>query len=208
MKLRILVCSLVLAFAGSASALTLADLSAGASFNAGPLSFGHFVVTPTGSVDSNLADYQVQTLTDGFRILGGLGVFDGDQGSLHVAFDVTDSSPGGADGLAFQFDGAASGKGSGAMVTESVSDTSNNHVASASVFASGGAQLSNTAGFGGAQSDFHVEEGVILKSVGLASAAGASSIDDQFTAMPEPGTLLLLAAGMTGLFVMSRKRGY
>jgi hypothetical protein len=42
--------------------------------------------------------------------------------------------------------------------------------------------------------------------VGLASGAATSAIDGQFTAMPEPGTLLLLAGGMTGLFVMARKR--
>jgi len=208
MKLPILVFGLVLALAGGSSALTLADLSSGASFNAGPLSFGHFVVTPTGAIDSNLADYQVQTLADGFRILGGFGVFDGDQGSMHISYDVTDSSPQGLDGLGLTFDGSASAKGSGAMVTENVLDAGNHHLASASVFASGGggAQMSNTASLGGAQTNLHVEEGIVLKSVGLASAAATSAIDGQFTAMPEPGTLLLLTSGMTGLFVMARKR--
>ena len=167
MKLQVLVCGLVLAVAGTGSsrALTLDDLSSGASFSAGPLSFGHFIITSAGSIDTNLADYQVQTLADGFRIVGGFGAFDGDQGSMHISYDVTDSSAGGADGLGLQFDGAASGKGSGTMVTENVFGAGNNHLASANVFASGGggAQLSNTASFNGPQTNFHVWEGIILK---------------------------------------------
>ncbi len=208
MKLQVLVCCLVLVVAGSSRALTLEDLATGASFSAGRLSFGHFSIAATGSVDANLADYQVQTLTDGFRIVGGLGAFDGDQGSMHISYEVTDSAAGGVDGLGLQFDGAAAGKGSGAMVSGNAFDGSNNHVASTSVFSSGGGgtQLSNTASFSTPQTDMHVEEGVVLRSVGLASGVAVSAIDDHFTAMPEPGTLVLLSVGMAGLFVMARKR--
>ncbi|HBZ72434.1 MAG TPA: hypothetical protein DEP35_22940 [Deltaproteobacteria bacterium] len=194
--------------ASSSRAVTLGDLAAGASFSAGALSFSHFTITSTGSIDSNLSDYQVQSLTDGFRIAGGFAAFDGDQGSMHISYEVTDSAASGVDGLGLQFDGAASAKGSGTMVTDNAFDSGNNHLGSASVFSSGGggATLLSAANFGGPQSDLHVEEGIILKSVGLASAAAISAIDEHFTAMPEPGTLILLGSGMAGLFMMARKR--
>jgi PEP-CTERM motif-containing protein len=207
-KLQIVVFGLALAFTSSSSALTLDDLAAGTSFSAGALTFGHFAITATGSVDTNLADYQVQTLADGFRIVGGFDAFDGDQGSMHISYEVTDSAAGGVDGLGLRFDGAAVGKGSGTMVTDNAFGASNNQVVSANVFSSGGggAQLLNTASFSGPQTDLHVEEGILLKSVGLASGVAVSAVDDHFTAMPEPGTLFLLSAGMAGLFVMARKR--
>ncbi len=66
--------------------------------------------------------------------------------------------------------------------------------------------MSNTASFSTPQTDMHVEEGIVLRSVGLASGVAVSAIDDHFTAMPEPGTLFLLSVGMAGLFVMARKR--
>lgn len=211
MKLQVLACSLAvtcaLGLASMSRATTLGDLAAGASLNTGTLSFNHFMISSSGSIDSNLADYQVQALADGFRIVGGAAAFDGDQGSLHISYDVMDSAPGGVDGVGLRFDGAASGRGSGTMVTDNVFDASDKQVASASVFSSGGggAQLLNSTTFSGPETDFHVEKGIVVKSSGLASGAAISAIDDHFTAMPEPGTLLLLSSGMAGLFAIARK---
>ena len=65
----------------------------------------------------------------------------------------------------------------------------------------GGAQVSNPASLAGAQTDLYVEEGIVLKSVGLAGAAAASAIGRDARS-----GALLMAGGMTGLFVLARKR--
>src|SRR5215469_789906 len=137
--------ALAVGFAGNAHATTLADLNGGASLTVGSLTFNDFIVTVTGSLDPNLADYQVQTLSDGFKIVGGFSAGSGQQGDMLVSYDVH-AAPGFAvDDLSLKFDGHAVGAHSLASVSEDLfSIPGGNSIASANVFATGSGLLKNT----------------------------------------------------------------
>src|SRR5215472_11384657 len=78
-----------LGLAGNAHGTTLADLNGGASLTVGPLTFSGFTITVTGSLDPNLADYKVVTLSDGFQIAGPFSAINGQKGDMLVSYDVT-----------------------------------------------------------------------------------------------------------------------
>jgi hypothetical protein len=194
-----------LAVAGSAHATTLFDLANGQSLTIAGLTYSGFNITVTGSLDPNLADYKVLTLSDGFRIVGGFSAIDAEQGDMLVSYDVSAGTGPAVNDLRLAFNGFAMGPHSAATVTEDLS-SGGNPIASASVFApsNGPSQKVATATFA-PQTSFTVDKDIMLKA-GDAGLATISFIDQEFSVVPEPGSLVLLGGGLAGLFAFGRKR--
>jgi len=184
-----LVVAFALGLVGSAQATTLADLNGGQSLTVGSLTFSDFTVTVTGSLDKNLADYQVIPLSDGFRIAGNISAFNGQQGDMLVSYDVS-AAPGFAvDDLTLKFNGAAVGAHSGATVSEDLFgsgptvnplDTSNSDlIASALVFKTGSglSQKVDHVTFA-PQTSFEVEKDILV-TAGPGKTSGGGGDNDQ-----------------------------
>jgi hypothetical protein len=256
--------ALAVGLVGNAHATTLADLNGGASLTVGSLTFSDFTVTVTGSLDSNLADYQVLTLSDGFKIVGGFSASAGQQGDMLVSYDVSSAGPK-IDDIGLKFDGTANGSHSAATVTETLSSGTTS-IGQASVFATGSglSKLSDTLTFA-PQTSLEVDKDILVKGgtavippptsedkdkdkknndnddrqgaqgdqgqgaqgdqdgdedghhhhhhkglkVGDLEGGGLSTISfvsQEFSVVPEPGTLVLLGGGLAGLLAFGRRR--
>jgi len=202
-----LTAGLALGLAGGAQGTTLADLNGGASLTVGGLTFSDFTITVTGSLDPNLADYKVLSLSDGFRIAGGFAAVDAEQGDMLVSYDVSAAAGSPAvNDIRLAFNGFAAGPHSAANVTENLSSSDGSSIASANVFAvtGGTSQFVDTATFA-PQTSFSVDKDILVKA-GDGGLATISFINQEFSVVPEPGSLVLLGSGLAGLFAFGRRR--
>ncbi|HTF36523.1 MAG TPA: PEP-CTERM sorting domain-containing protein [Myxococcota bacterium] len=241
--------ALAAGLAGSAQGTTLADLNGGQNLTVGSLTFSDFTITVTGAIDHNLADYKVLTESDGFKIVGGIGVFGGQQGDMLVSYDVSVAAGSAVDDMSLKFNGAAVGAHSGATVSEDLFGIpSGDPIASASVFQTGSglSQKVDSVSFGPVTS-FTVEKDILVKAGSGGSSGGKdkdtdnddhkgdkdrdkdwhhhdkdrddhgmdldrgglatiSFVDQRFSVVPEPGSLVLLSGGLMGLLAFGRKR--
>jgi hypothetical protein len=113
-------------------------LSSGGSLTSGNgvLTFDDFEVITTGSVRSDLSLYDVKALVDGIAITGPISAADGNAGDLFIQFSVSSTAP--ITGSTLKFNGAATGAGSSASVTETFDEVDNGQLF---VFATGAGGL-------------------------------------------------------------------
>ncbi|MEB2345001.1 MAG: hypothetical protein OZ948_09680 [Deltaproteobacteria bacterium] len=185
-----------------ARALTLADLDAGGGFSVGGLSFSDFDVLVSGDVSSDLADYPVQMLADGFRLTGPLSVTLGGEATVLVSYVVEAAA--GIEGAALFSPLVAVGTGAAALVSESLLAEGGGPLATLLALSvdGGSSDPSDAAGFAAVT---RIEVVKVISLTGTLLAV-APHVDQRFTVVPEPLPLALLAGGLTGLAVAGRRR--
>ena len=195
---------------GRAGALTLSDLDGGASFMTDNLIFGDFEITVTGSLSTNLTDYAVIPLPGGFRIAGSIAVADGFVGDILIEYTVWAKNDQPINGAALSFNGAALGLGAAASVAERFFTEGGEALPPetsmfVSVTGGGGMDLFDDAV--DLEPIFHLR---VLKDINVTTVEGVSAaisqVDQTFTVVPEPGTIMLLACGLGVLARLGRKR--
>ncbi|MCH2171825.1 PEP-CTERM sorting domain-containing protein [Myxococcota bacterium] len=196
----------------NATTFTLRELTDGTtpSFGSGNtlLTFSDFEVVLSGALSTDLDDYVAVVLDDGWRLVGPIGVADGNVGDIALSYEVAVSGSQGIGAAEIFFNGAASGLGSTANVSEVFFD-SNGPIGTLFVAATGGglSQLTDTITFPAptpilvtALKDIQV----ITTSPG--TVAAISVIDQRFEVVPEPGTLALASSGLIALIVFRQYR--
>ncbi len=189
----------------AAKALTLADLDAGASFAVGSITFSDFELSVAGDLSVDLSNYPVQLLADGFRIAGPLTMLLGEQGTLLISYVAETVAGVFLDGAALFSPLVAVGSGAAALVSESLLGPGGVPVGTLlALNVAGGdpAVLSDSVGFA-AVSRLEVVKVVALQS-GI--VALAPHVDQRFSVIPEPLTLVMLGSGLAGLTLSGRRR--
>ena len=163
----------VLPLAPRAHALGLDALAGGGSLTSGNnvLTFDDFEVITTGSVRSDLSLYDVSALLDGIAITGPISAADGSAGDLFVQFSVKSTQP--IVGAALNFNGAASGAGSSASVTETFAEIDDGQLF-VSATGAGGLDLSDSMTIAGLTS-LRVSKDILVDS---GTGKGGSDDDD------------------------------
>lgn len=199
-------------FAGSAGAITLAEVDGGAlSFLSGDetLLFDNFQVVTSGDVSSDLTDYDIEILENGFRIVAldsALSLSGGEFGDVVVSYDVWAQNDLLIDGAVLDFVAAAAGAGALASVSEDLSTGGGGSFADLAVIVTGGGTAipSDSVDFAPI-AHIQVIKDIVANGDGGTSAS-IESVDQTFSVVPEPGTLLLIGPGIAGLALAGRRR--
>jgi hypothetical protein len=229
---------LAAATASTARAMSLADLVAGGSFMATdqPLLFDNFQVTITGALSTDLDDYVVIALEDGFSIVGPIGVVN-TFGDILIQYDVwvkddQRTAPGGIVGASVFFNGAAFGAGSLASVSEDFLAGAGDPIGDLLVFATGVglADKFDETTFDGSHRHLHVIKDIIVvggshwttgfdglpcdllvcgppTNPGPGLATISLIIERFHVEVTEPVSGSLLGVGLLGLWRLGRRRG-
>ncbi len=200
---------LCLGVAAPASALSLGDLNAGDMFTSGngalKFSFGIGSVVVAGSLNSNLDNYLVVTLDNGFRVVGPIGVADGNVGDILLDYSVSATNvlnP--IISAHLSFNGSAFGLGSTANIAE---DFSNGESLAVAVTGGGFSQKTDWVDFPATDLLAVVLKDIQVISVDVGHLASISVIDQRFNVVPEPGTAaLMLGGGLVGIAALGRSR--
>lgn len=215
-----LVTALLLA-AGDGRALTLADLTGGQTFaSQNGLSFSNFAAIYTGNQSPTVGEnLEIQILTDGFRITGGISAADGAVGDILVTYDVnvmnTLRGPGNPIiGASLSSDVAASLPGAQAAIDELlISSGGLPSIIALNNVKTGGSNtgiFTDTKSFQSAVQSLQVTKDIVVDSRintgGTGGSATISFIDQRFSVVPEPSTAGMLILGMLGLSVAGRRR--
>ncbi len=184
------------------TALTLADLDAGGSFVANGLTFSDFDVSVAGDLSSDLSDYPVQVLSNGFRLSGPLSAVLGEAGTVLISYVVT-APAAWINGASLLAPGIAIGDGSQAWASDTITGPGG---LLASLFAY------NIAGVGASPHDMAsfspVEKLEVAKVVDVEAGmfAALPLVDERFSAVPEPLPVGLVTLGLAGLALAGRRR--
>ncbi len=201
--LLVLVGALVLSSgAANAATFTLDQLVNGGTFvsDDGSLTFSDFKVTKTKHLSGNLANYTVTVLGDGFMLTsseftangGGLRKFD-------LSYKVT-ANQGAITGASM--DSAGTSTSGRVKIEKDIEDLlSDEGTFLLNSIRSGGGILSDADSFSPGVVSFDVEEQIRIKKV-----SSLTAVSNHYTAVPEPGELSMLAAGLAGLAWLGRRR--
>jgi len=198
-----------------ASSITLTQaIVSGISSLDGNFTFSNFSAGITGAISHNTDDYLVTQLASGFELTGGFLVADGNSGDMALGYTVT-AKPGILITDVHLFMNGTftpSGlPGNAAAVTETILDGST-PIANLATSGSSGAGdvfgLTADHVFGSTYSTLNVRKDISVTTIagGLGSVAHISIVDQTYTFIPEPGTLLLGSFGLLGLATLGRKR--
>lgn len=214
--------ALVIGASATANALTLHDLVVGGqSFNSGngTLTFSGFQATLTPTLDLDLTHYDVAVTATGFQLTGAFGVADGELGDMFLRYTVT-ATQDLINGASLFFNGQTlpAIPGLAASIAEDYFTAPLQLPTLGSLFVArtGGGLDVNSASltFVSPHASIYVEKDILVDSRVLGpdqqpimgTVAAISVIRQDFTVVPEPGTMLMLAAGLAGLAMSGRKR--
>jgi hypothetical protein len=201
--------------------LTLADLvvpGATLASEDGNFTFSGFRASVAGAISHDLSNYNVEARPSGFRIIGPFVVADGNVGDMLLSYTAS-----GNNGIQITdvhlksnafFSPTPAPPGLAAAVNETITAGGMSKTigvgATSQGFADPEASLvfADIAGFSPSYASVTVIKDISVSSsaVGLGSFAHISFVDQDFTYIPEPGTLLLASAGLLGLAGLGRKR--
>lgn len=198
------VTTLFLSMAGSATALTLADLAMpGATLGLGDVEISEVDVVVSGALTTDLTAYSVQPLEEAFRITGGLLTTASQSGSLLVSYVVASLAPGGIDGSTLFADGVVVGAGAATVVTQSVFGGGDPFGTAVALAVEGGpSQPLDALAF----AETAALEIVTTIQLGGGLLATTPYVEQGFRAIPEPASAFLLCLGLAGLAFVGRRR--
>lgn len=178
-----------------AFALGLDVLASGGTLDSGNglLTFSDFEVVASGSVSSNLALYDVESLADGLAISGSIDAAGGTIGDLFIQFTVRSRAP--LARLELTLDAEASGEGSSASVTETLEERED---ALLFVFKTGDEfeRLSQSLRLRGA-TELRVSKDILVDSSENGTAR-VIRIEQHFSEAPEAAAPLLFGLALLG----------
>jgi len=196
-----------------ATSITLTQaIASGISSLDGNFVFSNFSAHIAGMISGNTNDYLVAQLSNGFELIGPFAVSNGDVGEMLLGYTVT-ARPGILIKDVHLLHNGASTTGGSASVVETIFDGVE---PIANLFAPGSHAPDDVAGlsadfvFGTTYSTLNVKKDIAVTAaisrLRRSSDAHISFVDQRWTFVPEPGTLLLGSVGLLGLATLGRKR--
>jgi PEP-CTERM motif len=201
-RLSALFLTAALALPLASEALTLQDLNAGASFTSsgGELAFDFAAgsIALAGALPIDLTQYTVLPTASGFLVTGPTAVIGPAAfGALTLAYRVSAGSGLALTGASLQTSGIAFGPGALAIASAGLS---NGAALGVLLSASGGTGATGAASFGSAAFlDALASLQLFAMTPGDVAAFGSVQHGFTWASVPEPATMLLLAAGLLGL---------
>ena len=205
---------------GADAGATTLDLLVGGgtlTSDAGDLLFSNFAATPSGSLSSDLSQYDISALTgqEGVVITGPFSLSNGQVGVINIEFDVSFLTGGlFLNGAALDFSGTIV-DGIGMEFTTVSEDLLDGPLpggipipgdADLAVVAMGDGAFTgiDTAAFDPILS-LHVFKDINITTTGAGQTVTIDSIEETFSVIPEPGTAALMALGLLGLASLGRR---